>query len=42
MINRILKTLLMIKILSSYRNSIDQVKQTLEQFSKVWDVIKEK
>lgn len=42
MINRILKTLLMIKILSSYRNSIDPVKQTLEQFSKVWDVIKEK
>lgn len=42
MINRILKTILMVKILSSFKDSIDPVKLTLEKFSKVWEMIKEK
>ncbi len=42
MINRILKTVIMIKILDSYKDSVDPLKLAIENFNKLWDLIKEK
>ncbi len=41
MINRILKTLIFLKLIDAYKNSVDPGKYSANVFSEIWKLIKE-
>lgn len=40
MINRILKTLIFLKLIEAYKNSIDPSKHSINGFREIWKLIK--